>query len=194
VPSICRAADAVLPQVWTLAQRLVTREFQRVVYLGSNELSGLASEAALKLLELTDGQTVAMAESTLGFRHGPKTIINNRSLVVVMLSNNAYTRAYDSDLLAELRREARAGAVLALSAHADDAENSQQLLFRGVGEARDIELCLLYILVAQSFGLLQSLALGLTPDRPNAAGVVNRVVQGVTIHPWPEQRDDVSGR
>lgn len=194
VPSICRAADAVLPQVWPLAQRLVTREFQRVVYLGSNELSGLASEAALKLLELTDGQTVAMAESTLGFRHGPKTIINNRSLVVVMLSNSAYTRAYDSDLLAELRREARAGAVLVLSAHPDDAENSQQLLFRGVGEARDIELCLLYILVAQSYGLLQSLALGLTPDRPNAAGVVNRVVQGVTIHPWPEQRDDVSGR
>jgi tagatose-6-phosphate ketose/aldose isomerase len=111
-----------------------------------------------------------------------------------MLSNSAYTRAYDSDLLAELRREARAGAVLALSAHADDVENSQQLLFRGVGEARDIELCLLYILVAQSYGLLQSLALGLTPDRPNAAGVVNRVVQGVTIHPWPEQRDDVSGR
>ena len=73
-------------------------------------------------------------------------------------------------------------------------ENSQQLLFGGVGEARDIELCLLHILVAQSYGLLQSLALGLTPDRPNAAGVVNRVVQGVTIHPWPEQRDDVPGR
>jgi tagatose-6-phosphate ketose/aldose isomerase len=31
---------------------------------------------------------------------------------------------------------------------------------------------------------LQSLELGLSPDRPDPAGTVNRVVQGVTIHPW----------
>ena len=83
--------------------------FERVVYLGSNELRGLALEAALKLLELTDGRVVAVADSTLGFRHGPKTIINDRTLVVVMLSNDAYTRAYDVDLLEELRRDGRAG-------------------------------------------------------------------------------------
>ena len=40
----------------------------------------------------------------------------------------------------------------------------------------------------------ENLALGLTPDRPNAAGVVNRVVQGVNIHPWPGQHDHVSRR
>ena len=72
-----------------LAARLVARGFERVVYLGSNELRGLASEAALKLLELTDGRVVAVSDSTLGFRHGPKTIINDRTLVVVLLSNDA---------------------------------------------------------------------------------------------------------
>ena len=193
VPVLCSAADSLLPQVDALAQRLVAGEFQRVVYLGSNELSGLAAEAALKLLELTDGQTVAMAESTLGFRHGPKTIINGRSLVVVMLSNDAYTRAYDLDLLAELRKDARAGSILALTAR-PDAGAGEQLLFKGMSEVSDIELALLYILVGQSYGLAQSLALGVTPDRPNAAGVVSRVVQGVTIHPWREKRDDVPGR
>ena len=75
------------------------------MYLGSNELRGLAAEAALKLLELTDGRVVAVADSTLGFRHGPKTIINDRTLVAVMLSNDAYTRAYDADLLKELARD-----------------------------------------------------------------------------------------
>lgn len=184
VAATCRAADALLPKAWSLAQRLVAREFQRVVYLGSNELSGLASEAALKLLELTDGQSVALAESTLGFRHGPKTIINNRSLVVLMLSNDAYTRAYDEDLLAELRRDARAGEVLALSAR--DMREGEHVRIEGMIEANDVELALLYALVAQTFALTQSLALGLTPDRPNAAGVVNRVVQGVTIHRWRE--------
>lgn len=194
VPALSRAAESLLPQIGTVARRLVSREFQRVVYLGSNELSGLAAEAALKLLELTDGQTVAIADSTLGFRHGPKTIINARSLVVVMLSNDTYTRAYDADLLAELRRDDRAGGILALSAHADESLGDEQLLFQGMSRASDIELALLYILVGQSFGLAQSLALGLTPDRPNAAGIVSRVVQGVTIHPWRETSNDVSGR
>ena len=51
-------------------------------------------------------------------------------------------------------------------------------------QAADIELAPLCVLFAQAFGLLQSLELGLTPDRPDPAGTVNRVVQGVTIHPW----------
>jgi tagatose-6-phosphate ketose/aldose isomerase len=36
---------------------------------------------------------------------------------------------------------------------------------------------------AQSLAFMQSLTLGLRPDVPNAAGIVNRVVQGVTIYP-----------
>ena len=42
--------------------------------------------------------------------------------------------------------------------------------------------------------ILQSLALGLTPDRPDPAGTVNRVVQGVTIHPWNGAGGHVSRR
>ena len=54
---------------------------------------GLAREAALKLLELTDGGMIAAYDSPLGFRHGPKTIVNDSTLVVIFLSNDAYTRA-----------------------------------------------------------------------------------------------------
>jgi tagatose-6-phosphate ketose/aldose isomerase len=61
-------------------------------------------------------------------------------------------------------------------------------------DATDIELAPLNAIVAQSFALMQSLALGLTPDRPNLAGIVNRVVQGVTIHPWNGSGRDVPGR
>jgi tagatose-6-phosphate ketose/aldose isomerase len=194
VARLTRSAATLLPQVWPLARRLTNKGFQRVVYLGSNELRGLASEAALKLLELTDGRVVAVADSTLGFRHGPKTIINDRTLVVVLLSNDAYTRAYDCDLLHELQRDARAGGLLALGASPDGIERSEQLLFEDMRDATDIELAPLNAIVAQSFALTQSLALGLTPDRPNSAGIVNRVVQGVTIHPWNGSGRDVPGR
>ena len=52
----------------------------------------------------------------------------------------------------------------------------------------DLELCLPYAMFAQSLALLRSLSLGLTPDSPNAAGTVSRVVQGVSIYPWPGER------
>jgi tagatose-6-phosphate ketose/aldose isomerase len=194
IARLARAATTLLQKDWVITQHLVARKFERVVFLGSNELRGLASEAALKLLELTDGRIVAVSDSPLGFRHGPKTVVNDRTLVVVMLSNDAYTRAYDSDLLRELRRDARAGGILALGAHPDGMAGGDHILFADMGDASDIEMALLHVVIAQSYALLQSMAVGLTPDQPNAAGTVHRVVQGVVIHPWHGSRGDVPGR
>jgi tagatose-6-phosphate ketose/aldose isomerase len=166
-------------------QSLVAQRFERIIYLGANELKGLAHEAALKMLELTDGRVVAMAETPLGFRHGPKTIVSRNTLIVALLANDARARRYDLDLLAELRSDKIAGRVLALvageglsSGHPDD------VLVPGLTGASDLGLCLPFALFAQSLALLQSLLLGNRPDNPNAAGAVSRVVRGVTIYPW----------
>ncbi len=160
VAHLAQAAAKVLQQAWPLAQRLAKEDFQRVVYLGSNELRGLASEAALKMLELTDGRVVAIADSTLGFRHGPKTIINDRTLVVVMLSNDSYTRAYDCDLLHELQRDDRAGEILALGARRRGDGQGRNSALRWHGGRSAISSWPVERLVAQSYALLQSLALG----------------------------------
>ena len=194
VSRLAAGAEALLPAIAALAQELVAQRFERVVYLGSNELRGLASEAALKLLELSDGRVVAAAESTLGFRHGPKAVLNGRTLVVLLLSNDAYARAYDVDLLQELARDGRAGRVLALAGREDGTAPAERLVYPGMGDAPDLELVPMHALFAQTFALLQSLALGLTPDRPDATGTVNRVVQGVTIHPWNGAGIDVPRR
>jgi tagatose-6-phosphate ketose/aldose isomerase len=194
VPRLVRTCERAMPRVHALAQELVAQRFERVVFLGSNGLRGLAAEAALKMLELTDGRTVATSESVLGFRHGPKTIINDRTLVVLLPSNEGYARAYDRDLLAELRRDARAGAIVAVGAGFDDLDGVQGLAHESMHAASDLEIALLDIVFAQVLALRQSLELGLTPDSPNAAGVVSRVVQGVTIHPWQEDRVDVPRR
>jgi tagatose-6-phosphate ketose/aldose isomerase len=194
VPRLSSAAAAVMNPADALARRLAKRHFERVVFLGSNELRGLAAEAALKLLELTDGRTIAMSESVLGFRHGPKTVINDHTLIVLLLSNDAYTRAYDRDLLAELSRDGNAGAIIALGAPSQILGGIERLDFPGLDGARDLEVALLDIVFAQLLALRQSLEFGLTPDRPNIAGVVNRVVQGVRIYRWPEDHADVSRR
>jgi tagatose-6-phosphate ketose/aldose isomerase len=178
-------ADQALKTGLPLLEKLAHSSFERVVYLGSHALKGLAREAALKMLELSDGKVVALAETPLGFRHGPKTIINEGTLVVVLLGNDAYSRRYDLDLLRELRADGVAGRVLALTARSMDVPHPDDVVFSaGAGEASDLALCLPYAAFAQVLAFQQSLALGLRPDVPNARGTVSRVVHGVTIYPW----------
>jgi tagatose-6-phosphate ketose/aldose isomerase len=180
-------AEQVLPGALPLLQRLVSAGFERAVYLGAKEFKGLAREAALKMLELTDGKVVAMADSPLGFRHGPKTILNAATLVVVFVGNDPYARQYDLDLIRELRQDAVAGRVIAIAAADGLAPHPDNLLLeaaRASGDPTDLELCLPYVMFAQSLALLRSISLGIRPDNPNAAGTVSRVVKGVSIHPW----------
>ncbi len=186
IASISTATTGLISDALPILNNLVSKKFERVVYLGSNELKGLAQESALKLLELSDGQVVGLFDSPLGFRHGPKTIVNEKTLVVLFVSNDPYTRQYDLDLLRELRADNRAGQVLALSAKDDIAQTDQEssnIYLRGLATKNDIELALPYIVFAQMFAFLQSLALGITPDTPSISGTVNRVVKGVTIYP-----------
>lgn len=188
IEAIAALATEVLTTHVPVAASLVGAQFDRVVFVGSNELKGLSLESALKMLELTDGRVVSIGESPLGFRHGPKTIVNGSTLVVAFLSNDAYTRQYDVDLLRELRSDAVAGRVVALSARADEAGSPDTIALDAARRApvplTDLELCLPYVTFAQTLALLRSMSLGLSPDVPNAAGTVNRVVQGVSIHPF----------
>ena len=196
-------AAHVLEAGLPLAAQLANSGFERVVYLGSRESAGLAREAALKMLELSDGHIVAVAETPLGFRHGPKTIVNGKTLVVMFLCNDPYTRCYEMDLLRELRADGVAARVVALYAAdgnaviADTAPagaaqagavRAEGIAVPGAAGASDLGLCFPYAMFAQTFAFLQSFNLGLRPDTPNARGVVNRVVQGVSIYPWNPSR------
>jgi tagatose-6-phosphate ketose/aldose isomerase len=166
-----------------LARELVALGAKRVVFLGSSVLKAIAREAALKLLELTDGRIVATAESSLGFRHGPKTILNSSTIVFMLISNDSYTRKYDLDLLRELRTDNTAARVVAVTGRVDGVSaQPDHFLFEDMHEASDLELALPMLVFAQTFALLESLALAVRPDNPSAAGTVSRVVRGVTIH------------
>ena len=130
---------------------------------------------------------VTLAESSLGFRHGPKSVLTPRTLTVVYLSNHPYTRRFDLDLLAELVGGQEPGPVLAVdgSGRDDLPEPVQALRLGGVADLPDAWWGLAAVIVAQLLGLESSLLGGHTPDNPFPTGEVNRVVQGVTVHPWP---------
>lgn len=167
----------------SFAKRLAGGGFERAVYLGSGGLAGIAREAALKLLEMTDGETPAMHDTPLAFRHGPKSFLNGRTLVVLFVSNDRHTRRYDLDLLAELAREGTAARVIAVTTQPiPDFSAQDQVLVEGLDGAADLALLFPSIVLAQMIALHQAIALGKTPDDPNPSGIVNRVVQGVRIH------------
>lgn len=180
VIKIAAAVRQVLADADASMRQLAGGGFSRVVYLGSGVFKGLAREAALKLLELSDGQIVTAFDTPMGFRHGPKTILNRETLVVVFVSNDPAVARYDRDLIAELRADGVAGKVVTIAAHPQPEDTLQVAHLEDAGDA---DLLFSYIVPAQLFALAASLALGMNPDAPNESGLVNRVVQGVRIHP-----------
>lgn len=184
VGAVSAAGARVLSLYAPLLRALAAQNHARVVFLGSNGLQGLAREASLKLLELTDGAVVTLADSPLGFRHGPKTVINAQTLVVIFVSNDPLTRRYDLDLARELRTDARAQRVLTIGTQSDsETKPIDQLLLPELSALLDIDLMPAYVMFAQLYAFYRALHLGNSPDSPSVSGTVNRVVQGVTIHP-----------
>ncbi len=186
---IGKAASLVIDTKNDMLKNVAKKSFWRVVYIGSNGFKGLAREAALKLLELTDGKIISVYESSLGFRHGPKSIITGNTLVFMFISNDPYTRKYDLDLLNELQKDNLAGKIIALSARSEDDLGTvdTHIKIEGMDNAEDVELLLPYITCAQIYAFHRSLVLGNTPDSPSSSGTVNRVVEGVKLYNYDKK-------
>ncbi|MEZ0491345.1 SIS domain-containing protein [Kineococcus sp. TBRC 1896] len=170
VDDLAAAAETALRSATDLAA-VAARGHDRVVLLGSGPLAGLAREASLKLLELTAGAVVGLHDTPLGFRHGPKSFLRSGTLAVVFRSGDPYTRRYDDDIVTELRAALGERDVLVVD----------PVLPGGVPD--DLR-ALPAAVTAQLLALRFALARPGTPDDPFPGGEVNRVVQGVTVHPW----------
>ncbi|MBS4889799.1 SIS domain-containing protein [Anaerococcus vaginalis] len=162
-------------------ENLVNFDFNRVVYLGSGPLGKLTKEARLKILELTAGEVATIWESSMGFRHGPKSFVDENTLVISFVSSNPYTRLYDLDILDEIANDKIAKKIIGISN--SKLERDYELIFEEDG-LDDVYLCPAYIIIGQIIALVTSLRVGNTPDNPSRTHTVNRVVKGVTIHDY----------
>jgi len=183
VSALAAAATGVIHSRQDAISHLAESGYDRIVYLGSGPLTGLARESALKLLELTAGKIVTYFDSALGFRHGPKAVLDDRTLVLVYVSSDPYTRQYDLDIIAELRSTQKPGSVIAIASEPLPSAHGESWVLEGLTGLNDAYLAVSYVVVAQILGLSFALQLGTTADNPFPGGDVNRVVQGVTIHP-----------
>jgi tagatose-6-phosphate ketose/aldose isomerase len=189
----CLQKEEYVNQLSKLGKEIIQREseileflksdFHRIIYLGSGSLAGLTREAQLKVLELTAGKIATVFDSSLGFRHGPKSFVDEQTLVFLFVSNDSYTQKYDVDMLEEIKKDGIALRVVGIGQKANLFSGDS---FEMVADSLlpDGYLALADIVVAQTIALLCSVKVGNTPDTPSPSGTVNRVVKGVTIYPY----------
>ncbi|MCI2154571.1 MAG: SIS domain-containing protein [Solobacterium sp.] len=160
--------------------------YSRIVYLGTNCLKGIAQESALKMLELNSGKIVTMYDTPMGFRHGPKSIVNDETLTVVYLSDGAYQRQYETDLIREMAGQRKGNKIMVVcNTPCKEAEELADYYYCFNTSAKDnVFLGLDYVVCAQLIALFRSLQNKNTPDNPCPTGEVNRVVKGVTLYPY----------
>jgi len=175
-------AARLIPEIEEACRRVAQRAEDRIVVLASSPLLGWAREAGLKTLEMTAGHYSVMAETFLGLRHGPMSFVRSNTLVLCLLSSDAVRRAYEMDLIAELR-EKRIGYLVGI-ADPQEAEGLFDAIIPAVAPHENDALRTPYEIVGpQLLGYHLSLNLGLNPDNPSPDGIISRVVRGVRIHP-----------
>lgn len=186
--SVIEKGQLFLDEGYKACEELVKDfDFNRIVYLGANALKGIAQESQLKICELTAGKVSTCFDSCMGFRHGPKSVINDETLTVVYVSDDPYQRQYDLDIIREMSHQRKKNRLVAVVSKEDEEIKGLVdtcIAFGTDGIKDNIFLGFDYILVAQVIALFKSLSYGITPDNPCPTGEVNRVVKGVTIYKY----------
>jgi tagatose-6-phosphate ketose/aldose isomerase len=183
---LAAAARAILSAKAAALAAIARRAFSSVVYLGSGPRLGSVHEAALKMLESTAGRVVTLSDSFLGLRHGPMAAVAPDSLIVAFLSSDPVVRAFERDVLLELRRKGlgRWRVIVGDRIPAELASEADDLRVdvEREGPLDDGELTLIDALVGQLLAFFRCLELGARPDSPSASGAIRRVVESFAIH------------
>ncbi len=193
VAGACHAARLgrqLLPAYADRLAELASGPFDRLIALGDGGSFGAAREAALKMLEMTGGRVLSLPETSLGFRHGPMCALHPNTLLLAFLSSDPLHRAYQVDLLAEIRRKGLGGPKVVVGTPAPRealAPDDLPVDLPGLDTLPDDWAPLLQVVVGQWMGFVRCRAEGLRPDEPAANGAISRVVGEFPLHGLPAE-------
>lgn len=184
IDSLVKYAEKMISYYADELRDIAEKDFTRAVFLGSGPLVGTATESHLKLQELTDGKVICKQDSFLGFRHGPKAVINESTLVVYLFSNDQHVLRYEKDLVDSMKKGNRPlMEVGVMESQLPGIKLDHAFYFSENGSALPEEfLAICAVLPAQIMSFYKSLHLGLQPDSPSDSGAITRVVEGVNIY------------
>ena len=182
---LARVGSELLERQMDPLARMAGRPFERALFLGTGASHGAAREAELKMLEMCGGRVVTRCETFLGLRHGPMAGVDGHTLVVAFLSVQARRRAFELDVLGELRHKRLGHAFVLCGVGVPDGVAEQEDLVVDYAAAADVadgDLVPLHVVVGQILALFRCLQVGLRPDDPSTDAVITRVVRPFTLH------------
>lgn len=195
--SIFCPEDLHIENAITLAQKTINNEadnirklaktsINRAVFLGAGCLYGISEEASLKCLELSGGKVASLHESPLGFRHGPKIIVDNSTVIILLRSSDPYISKYEDDILQEIKNDDLASSIIELNC--EELSIDSLINCEDSTQINDLTLSLSYIVYCQIFAFFLAIENSSPADNPCPTGEVNRVVSGVTIYPYTSKQ------
>jgi len=155
------AQTALDPMPPRLQQFVDGHDFADYVFLGQGPFYGMASEAMLKVKEMSC--SYAQCFHTLEFRHGPKAIVSAETLLTFFLSESGYEA--EREVLEEVK--SLGGTTVVVTNTADDAaRRSADILVELNLDVAEYARLTTYLLTGQLLGLFTGLKKGFDPDRP----------------------------
>ncbi len=183
LPALCDRMAGLLPELSTIAAEIAAATDDRVVFLTSS-MHALALESSIKVVELTAGRVMTLAETFLGLRHGPVSLARSDTPILCFASSDAGKRRYEADLLEDLRGRG-VGKLVLIGGRELSAWQYDRLVPAGAPELPDFLRIPFEIPFVQLLAFHLSRHVKVNPDDPSPGGIVTRVVKPFRLHDGP---------
>ncbi|MGH9643993.1 MAG: SIS domain-containing protein, partial [Terriglobales bacterium] len=155
------AADSLKPVPERIREFVAGHIFEDYVCLGHGPFYGLACEYALKVMEMS--VSPAQFFHSLEFRHGPKSAVTPRTLLIFLLSERGYQM--ECDLLEEMK--SLGGTTLVIANQANErVRAAADLMVELPMKLPELARLVPSLVPGQLLGLHTGLKKGLNPDSP----------------------------
>lgn len=138
-----------------------SRQFEDFVSLGQGPLYSIASETALKVME--SSSSYAQYFHTLEFRHGPKSIVSEDTLVSALISETGYA---DEILVLQEMKELGSLTMAVTNRATVQLHSIADLVIELSLPVPELARIVVYVVWGQLLGSYTGLAKGLDPDHP----------------------------
>jgi glucosamine--fructose-6-phosphate aminotransferase (isomerizing) len=140
---------------------LDTLDVQDVAFLGQGALYPIASETALKVME--SSSTYAQYFHTLEFRHGPKSVVDENTLVGALVSETGYEM--ETSVLRDMK-QLGAHTLAVVNTASEDLADFADLIIELNLSVPELARIVVYVVWGQLLGSHRGLKRGLNPDHP----------------------------
>ncbi len=163
--SLCSLPPKVKPLLENFSKRIKdfveTHDFRDYVFLGQGPFFSVASEATLKVTEMSCSYSQCF--HTLEFRHGPKAIVDPETLVTFFLSETGYEA--ERSVLEEIKGLGCTTLVVTNAADKRGRRNADLLFELGL-DVPELARLAAAVIPAQLLGYYTGLKKGYDPDQP----------------------------